>query len=67
VAKETKRDEFVAVRLTRDERRKVLKLSLLTSEPGSLSAGLRAAISQAKAPQGSEQPVYESDQAVSYA
>lgn len=49
------KSEFVAVRLTKEERRKVLKLSLLTSEPGSLSAGLRAAINQAKAPQGEQQ------------
>ena len=49
------KSEFVGVRLSKDERRKVLKLSLLTSEPGNLSAGLRAAISQARAPQG-EQP-----------
>ena len=58
------KSEFVGVRLTKDERRKVLRLSLLTSEPGNLSAGLRAAISQARAPQG-EQP--EGAEAVQYA
>jgi hypothetical protein len=62
MAKAAVKSEFVGVRLSRDERRKVLRLSLLTSEPGSLSAGLRAAISQAKAPAGSsEQPGGESE------
>jgi len=61
------KSEFVGVRLTKDERRKVLRLSLLTSEPGNLSAGLRAAISQARAPAGSEQPGSEAAEAVQYA
>lgn len=61
------KSEFVGVRLTKDERRKVLKLSLLTSEPGSLSAGVRAAISQARAPASSEPPGYEGAEAVQYA
>ena len=61
MAKAAVKSEFVGVRLSRDERRKVLRLSLLTSEPGSLSAGLRAAISQAKAPTGSEQPSGEGE------
>ena len=66
MAKATK-SEFVGVRLSRDERRKVLRLSLLTDQPGNLSAGLRAAISQAKAPAGSEQPSHEGAEAVQYA
>jgi len=63
---ETK-SEFVAVRLTRTERKKVLRLSLLTDQPGNISAGLRLAVSQAKAPTGSsEQPNHEAE-AVQYA
>lgn len=62
------KSEFVGVRLTKDERRKVLRLSLLTSEPGSLSAGLRAAINRVEAPTGSsEPPGSEYAEAVQYA
>ena len=68
MAKAAVKSEFVGVRLSRDERRKVLRLSLLTDQPGNLSAGLRAAIQQAKAPAGSsEQPGHESAEAVQYA
>jgi hypothetical protein len=67
MAKTATKSEFVGVRLSKEERRKVLKLSLLTSQPGNLSAGLRAAISQARAPAGSsEQPGYEAAEAVQY-
>lgn len=67
MAKIATKSEFVGVRLSKEERRKVLKLSLLTPEPGNLSAGLRAAIQQARAPAGSsEQPGYEGAEAVQY-
>ena len=62
MAKAAVKSEFVGVRLSRDERRKVLRLSLLTDQPGNISAGLRLAVSQAKAPAGSsEQPSGESE------
>ena len=68
MAKEPVKSEFVAARFTKAERRKVLRLSLLTDQPGNLSAGLRAAIQQARAPAGSsEQPGHESAEAVQYA
>lgn len=61
MAKAAVKSEFVGVRLSRDERRKVLRLSLLTDQPGNLSAGLRLAVNQAKAPTGSEQPSGEGE------
>ena len=68
MAKEPVKSEFVAARFTKAERRKILKLSLLTDQPGNISAGLRAAIQQARAPAGSsEQPGHESAEAVQYA
>ena len=68
MAKEPVKSEFVAARFTKAERRKILKLSLLTDQPGNISAGLRLAVSQAKAPAGSsEQPGHESAEAVQYA
>ena len=67
MAKEPVKSEFVAARFTKAERRKILKLSLLTSEPGSLSAGLRLAVNLAKAPAASEQPGSEAAEAVQYA
>ena len=42
------RGRFVGVRLTNEETRKVLLLSLNTNVPGSLSEGLRWAIDNAK-------------------
>lgn len=61
MAKTAVKSEFVGVRLSKAERRKILKLSLLTDQPGSLSAGLRLAVSQAKAPAGSSEPRGESE------
>jgi hypothetical protein len=68
MAREAIKTEFVAARFTKAERRKILKLSLLTDQPGNISAGLRLAVSQAKAPASrSEQPGHESAEAVQYA
>jgi hypothetical protein len=61
MAKAAVKSEFVGVRLSRDERRKVLRLSLLTDQPGNISAGLRLAVSQAKAPAGSSETSGESE------
>jgi hypothetical protein len=62
------KDRFVGVRLTREQQQKLLRLSQLTAEPGNMSAGLRLAVDQAKAPAGSsEPPGYERAEAVQYA
>lgn len=53
------RDQFVGVRLTKAERRKCIRLSKLTPEPGSISAGLRLALNQARDTGGEQQPAAE--------